>query len=121
MRHERVQAGGSFLIDAKGTIVGFDGDMERLTGWTAAEVVGRLAAARLLAEATFDPGKARETVELALVGRDGHQVDVEATVTQSAAAPNRYTVSVLRVVARAESGRPTSAGRDPLTAVAPRA
>jgi len=119
MRHERVQAGGSFLIDAKGTIVGFDGDMERLTGWTAPEVVGRLAGARLLAGA-FDPAKARETVELALLGRDGHVLDVEATVAQSAAAPNRFTVSVLRVVSRAESGRRSSAGRDPLTGLAAR-
>jgi len=40
--------GGSFLVDRQGTIVGFDGGMERLTGWTAADVVGRSAGVPIL-------------------------------------------------------------------------
>jgi diguanylate cyclase (GGDEF)-like protein len=134
MRHERARSGrelresgrgaiesGSFLIDAKGTIVGFDGDMERLTGWTAAEVVGRQAAARLLVEGSFDPAAAREATELALLCRDGQCLDVEVLVAQGEGAVNRYTVSVLRVVSRAEAGRPlAAAGRDALTGLATR-
>ena len=112
---------GSFLIDAKGTIVGFDGDMERLTGWTAPEVVGRAAGARLLVDAGFDPGAARDTTELSLCCRDGQVLDVEASVASGEGAANRFTVSVLRVVSRNELGRRAPApGRDALTGLATR-
>jgi len=112
---------GSFLIDAKGTIVGFDGEMEKLTGWNAADVVGRLAGARLLVDGVFDPATANDSAELALFCRDGHVLDVEVSASQGEGEVNRFTVSVLRVVSRAEAGRPaTVAGRDPLTGLATR-
>lgn len=112
---------GSFLIDAKGTIVGFDGDMERLTGWTAADVVGRLAEARLMVEGGFEPARARDTAEMSLFCRDGHVLDVEVAVAQGEGAVNRFTVSVLRVISRVEAGRSLPcAGRDPLTGLATR-
>ena len=122
MRHARPHTkpidGGSFLVDAKGTIVGFDGDMERLTGWRAPDVVGRLAEARLITGFGFDT-TARESVELALHCHDGQTLDVEASIAQSEGAPNRFTVSVLRVLSRAEAGRAEhAAGRDPLTGLA---
>ncbi len=31
---------GSFIVDGRGTVVGFNETMELLTGWPAAEVVG---------------------------------------------------------------------------------
>lgn len=111
--------GGSFLIDAKGTIVGFDGDMERLTGWTAAEVVGRASDGRVLAGSGLAPIGSRDTTELALACRDGQMLDVEASVTQGEGAINRYTVTVLRVVSRNDGARPAPVpGRDPLTGLA---
>jgi ornithine cyclodeaminase len=45
--------GGSFLVDGAGTIVGFDDGMERLTGWTAADVVGRTAGTPILLDGGF--------------------------------------------------------------------
>jgi diguanylate cyclase (GGDEF)-like protein len=113
--------GGSFLIDAKGTVIGFDGEMERLTGWTAADVVGRVAGSRLLAGGGFDPATCGEAAELALCCRDGHVLDVEVSVTSGEGAVNRYTVTVHRVVSRTEAGEPAPVpGRDPLTGLATR-
>jgi len=114
--------GGAFLIDDHGTIVGFDGGMERLTGWTAADVVGRVAGAPILVDgAASIPAADADTTEIALMARDGSVLDVEAAVVRESAIGNRYTVSVLRVVARSDPGRATPfAGRDPLTGLATR-
>ncbi len=113
--------GGSFLVDGHGTIVGFDGGMERLTGWTAAEVVGRAAGAPILVDGAFVPSRDRDAAEIALLARDGSVLDVEVSLVRSEGAGDRYTVSVLRVVSRNEAGRIASAaGRDPLTGLATR-
>jgi diguanylate cyclase (GGDEF)-like protein len=113
--------GGSFLVDRHGTIVGFDGGMERLTGWTAADVVGRSAGAPILAQGPFIPALEQDVAEIALLARDGNVLDVEVSVVRCDGAAGRYTVTVGRVVARSEGGRiaPT-AGRDPLTGLATR-
>lgn len=114
--------GGSFLVDGQGTIVGFDGAMERLTGWTAADVVGRSAGAPILLGGAFTPAVGQDIAELALLARDGSVLDVEATLVHGPGAGGRTTVSVVRVVARNDGGHVTpSAGRDPLTGLATRA
>jgi uncharacterized protein (TIGR02266 family) len=112
---------GSFLVDGAGTIVGFDGGMERLTGWTAADVVGRPAGVPILLEGALTPRPGRDHAEIALLARDGSVLDVEASMVRCDGAGERYTVTVLRVVARNEAGRiAPSDGRDPLTGLATR-
>jgi len=113
--------GGSFLVDGHGTIVGFDGGMERLTGWTASEVVGRSAGVAILLEGSFTPAPGQDTAEVALQARNGSVLDVDVALTRCPGVGDRYTVSVLRVVARADGGRVApAAGRDPLTGLATR-
>src|SRR5436190_13123138 len=113
--------GGSFLVDGQGTIVGFDGGMERLTGWRAADVVGRGAGVPILLEGKLVPTPGKDTAEIALLARDGTVLDVETALAPGDDKGDRYTVSILRVVARNEGGRATAvAGRDPLTGVATR-
>jgi uncharacterized protein (TIGR02266 family) len=113
--------GGSFLVDGRGTIVGFDGGMERLTGWRAADVVGRGAGVPILLEGKFVPGPGQDVAEVTLLARDGSVLDVETALVRGDETGDRYTVSVLRVVARNEGGRVAPvAGRDPLTGVATR-
>jgi len=112
---------GSFLVDGAGTIVGFDGGMERLTGWTAADVVGRPAGVPILLEGALVPKAGQDAAEIALLARDGSVLDVEASMLRCEGAGERYTVSILRVVARNEAGRVApSDGRDPLTGLATR-
>ena len=119
-RHEGVRD-GSFLVDGRGTIIGFDGGMERLTGWRAADVVGRASGVPILLEGTLVPSPGQDIAEVALLARDGSVLDVEAAVTRGDETGDRYTVSVLRVVSRNDGGRVTpEAGRDPLTGVATR-
>ncbi|HZN54106.1 MAG TPA: diguanylate cyclase [Candidatus Polarisedimenticolaceae bacterium] len=114
--------GGAFLIDGHGTIVGFDGGMERLTGWTAADVVGRVAGAPILVDGVASiPSAVADTTEIALMARDGSVLDVEAAVVRESGLGNRYTVSILRVVARSDAGRLAPfAGCDALTGLASR-
>ncbi len=113
--------GGSFLVDRQGTIVGFDGGMERLTGWTAADVVGRSAGVPILLQGAFAPDFEQEVADIALLARDGTVLDLEVSVARCEGSGDRYTVTVGRVVARNEGGRVApSAGRDPLTGLATR-
>jgi diguanylate cyclase (GGDEF)-like protein len=113
--------GGSFLVDSQGTIVGFDGAMEQLTGWTAADVVGRSASAPVLLDGPFVPARGHDVAEIALFSRDGSVIDVEASLSRSPGAGDRTTVSVVRVIARNEGRRVApAAGHDPLTGLATR-
>lgn len=133
MRHDTIQEGvrgrreggrafedgGSFLLDPDGMIVGFDGGMERLTGWTASDVIGRSAGVPILLDGAFVPAPGQEAAEFALLARDGSVLDVEAALHRGDG--ERTTVSILRVVARNVGGRVApSAGRDPLTGLATR-
>lgn len=113
--------GGSFLVDGQGTIVGFDGGMEQLTGWTAADVVGRSASAPILLKGPFIPTPGHDVAEIALLARDGSVLDVEASLGRSEGAGDRTTVSVVRVIARNLGGRlPAAPGYDRLTGLATR-
>lgn len=107
---------GSFLLDAQGTIVGFDSRMERLTGWSAAEVVGRRTGSPVLASGPIVRNR-RDSLDLTLRCRDGSLLEVEAAFARGEEGRSGHAlVSVLRVVARAEDGRTGAAdGRDPLT------
>ena len=118
---DRGAVGGSFLMDAEGTIVGFDGSMERLTGWSAAEVVGRTGGSPVFVEAPRIGSRIHETVDLILRCRDGSLLEIEAAVARSATGAATATVSVLRVTARGEDGRSVPlAGRDALTGLSGR-
>lgn len=113
--------GGSFLVDGHGTVIGFDGGMERLTGWRAADVVGRGAGVPIVLDGKLVPEPGQETAEVTLLARDGSVLDVETALVRGDEKGDRYTVSVLRVVSRNEGGRVAPvAGRDPLTGVATR-
>jgi diguanylate cyclase (GGDEF)-like protein len=111
---------GSFLIDAQGTIVGFDDRMEQLTGWTAAEVVGRRTGSPVFVG--DPPSRAdRELLDLTLRCKDGHILEVEVGVARGMSHADHATVSVLRVVSRsADAQRGSGNGRDPLTGLASR-
>jgi len=118
---DREGLGGSFLIDARGTIVGFDGAMERLTGWTAADVVGRGGASPVLLDVPRLDFDRHETIDLTLRCRDGSLVEIEAALHPGDAGAETATVTVLRVIARGDEGRSLPLpGRDPLTGLAGR-
>ena len=111
---------GSFLIDDRGTIVGFDSRMERLTGWTASEVVGVRSGSPVLASGPI--GRILgDSLDVTLRCKDGSLLEVEAGLARGAGRGGHAAVSVLRVVSRSEEGRlvPTT-GRDPLTGLATR-
>ncbi|EPD68219.1 SpoIIE family protein phosphatase [Streptomyces sp. HGB0020] len=67
------------VIDARGTLAGWNGGARRLLGWTAADVVGRPAADLLIGEATgavFDPEGSRWHGLVTLRHRNGSDVSV---------------------------------------------
>jgi len=130
---------GSFLVDRKGTILGFDQAMETLTGWPAVEVVGRN---RRLEGTPREAGNGTHTVSrrplyaepipveqglrnihLTIHCRDGHRLDVEALSEGLDGPGDRALVTVLEVLGRyADQDEPELPGdRDPLTALAGRA
>lgn len=129
---------GSFIVDRRGTILGFDQGMESLTGWPAVEVVGHskdlarsLASAekgdiRILTlplyEGTIPIPLRSVRLELRLRCRDGRTLDVEAMARRLPGPGDRVTVNVLRVVARSASLTPLREldRRDPLTGLADR-
>ncbi len=129
---------GSFIVDPEGTILAFDRNMERLTGWDAFEVVGRSKDLGLYGEPdgqglrTFQPrplfeGRLPRTdrtrsVRLAIARKDGARIEAEALVTPLGGRTDRISVEIQRVVSRTQVAAAPSArtDRDPLTGV-PRA
>ncbi len=124
-RRDRAARRGSFIVDRRGTILGFDLGMESLTGWPAMEVVGQnkdQARIRTDAEGEERPGGSlplyagsisipadSQRLELRLNCRDGRSVDVEAVAARLKGGGDRITVTVHRVLARSAS---TAAERD---------
>jgi diguanylate cyclase (GGDEF)-like protein len=124
---------GSLIVDRAGTVLGFDRQLEILTGWPAIEVVGR---SKNLLRPTrgdeSDPTTMRtiplyegevpivtrpQTVELALHCLDGRRLEVEALVSRIADRGEHVLVTLLRVLSRSAE---TYSGRaldvwDPLT------
>lgn len=130
---ERSTRCGSFIVDTRGTILGFDQGMEALTGWPAVEVVGRqkdLAQALMedergerrsltlpLYTGTIPVLSESRRLELRLNCRDGRSMEVEAVVSHLKGGGDRIAVSVHRVLTR--SAGATAPGdleqRDPVT------
>lgn len=122
---------GAFLADSRGTILGLDTRIESLTGWSAAEVVGRPrtfarrldAAGEPLDEAwdaafpEFEEGKGSVQTTLRIPCRDGGAIDVEALASTTGGRADRFTVHVLRVLSRSNvvAIDPAGLGVDPLT------
>lgn len=114
-RNDRPARCGSFIVDRRGTVLGFDLGMESLTGWPAVEVVGRnKEETRTQSDGTGDsktitlplytgsipiPADSQR-LELRLQCRDGRSVDVEAVAERLNGGGDRVTVIVHRVLAR---------------------
>ncbi|MDH3626096.1 MAG: diguanylate cyclase [Acidobacteriota bacterium] len=126
----RDSMGGSFIIDDKGTILGFDQMMENLTGWPAMDVVGQSKEIRLdpggargpgltsvsLFDGDLRTGGSREQRSLVFNCRDGGRMEIEI-VAEPLSGPGRRTIiRTLRVLSTtAESSGQAGDGRDPLT------
>ncbi|RMG48211.1 MAG: diguanylate cyclase [Acidobacteria bacterium] len=109
-------AGGSFVVDSGGHILAFDRAMERLTGWSTFEVVGRHKdlgfydkpdetgvrryRARPLFEGSLPRAERTLSTRLTMNARDGSQFEVEALVTPLGQDRRRYAVEIKRVLAR---------------------
>jgi len=124
---------GSFIVDRRGTILGFDRSMEMLTGWPAIDVVGRdrnlcgsLAASkdddvRLPAGPLYE-GEVPVTVRGQLLSlqvhcRDGRVLEVEAVSERLDGPGDRALVTILRVltISAVNDSRPGIERHDPLT------
>jgi uncharacterized protein (TIGR02266 family) len=114
---------GSFIIDRRGTILGFDEGLEQLTGWPALEVIGQRhgsaqeqGAAELppLVAGAIPPVDELATLDLTLNARDNRSLHVEALARRLPGPGERVLVTVLRVLARS-AGISASRPCDPLT------
>lgn len=123
---------GSFIVDAGGTILGFDEAMEQLTAWPAVEVVGHNKNLALpskspeqvttpvltlpLYDGTIPLREQAANHELTLHCRDGRRLEVESHVRPLSGPGQRSLVTILRVLARsAEESTVSWEGRDGLT------
>jgi len=107
---------GSFIVDGRGTILGFDPGMESLTGWPVLEVVGRH---KDQAQTRIDPDKGEcwsrtrslylgsiplpaqsQPVEVRLCCRDGRFLDAECVATRLRGSGDWIAVTVHRVLSR---------------------
>jgi diguanylate cyclase (GGDEF)-like protein len=115
----RRSAFGSFIVDGRDTILGFDEAIEALTGWPAVDVVGRpkelgLPGVRFSPSAPRVPlfvGSVREdsaagNLALALNCRDGRRLDVEVLRRPLNGPGDRLLVTVLRVLSSSAPGIP---------------
>jgi uncharacterized protein (TIGR02266 family) len=107
-RRAREIASGAFIVDRRGTVLGFDQGMEQLTGWPATIVVGMHkdmgcghSNSYPLYEGTLtgsdSPGRGRE---LRLYCRDGSGVLAEVSIERLEGPGERLLVKVLGVLAR---------------------
>ncbi|HKQ63304.1 MAG TPA: diguanylate cyclase [Candidatus Polarisedimenticolaceae bacterium] len=124
---------GSFIVDRLGTVLGFDQEMEALTGWPAVDVVGRSKefgssllpnkagdgplATPALYEGQIPVLTGARKLQLRLNCRDGRRLEADADVSRLPGAGERMLVTVLRILARsAERGEPGAVpSRDWLT------
>jgi uncharacterized protein (TIGR02266 family) len=129
---------GSFIVDAHGTVLGFDQGMELLTGWPAAEVVGhhkkleipvadaehrRFLAVKLF-EGQLSAPESRTTRQLRFHAKDGSSVLCEVLVDRLAGHGERLLVRVVGVLARSrgstEAADDLRGGLDDLTGLVDR-
>jgi diguanylate cyclase (GGDEF)-like protein len=126
---------GSFIVDGRGTILGFDEALEALTRWRAIEIVGRnkdLAppadgepaglAALPFYEGQIPVDRETRNVRLTLNCHDERCLDVEGSLKPLAGPGHRTVVTVRRILAR--SARRSAASHlqacDPLTGLTDR-
>jgi diguanylate cyclase (GGDEF)-like protein len=112
---------GSFIIDRRGTILGFDQALEDLTGWPAVEIVGRNKEFGTvpLYSGEIPMMEHRRSLKLTMNCQDGRSLEVEAIANHMAGPGDRMLVTVLRVMALSAgdgSGQEQDR-RDPLTAL----
>jgi diguanylate cyclase (GGDEF)-like protein len=109
---------GTFLVDGSGTVLGLDARLEALTGWSAADLVGRRRdfATRLERTPGLVDARGGGRAVLRLRCPGGRTLDVEATVRQAPELGGCFSVQVQRVLACAEgSASAEHDGVDPLT------
>ena len=126
---------GSFIVDARGTILGFDERFERLTGWSAVDIVGRDRVDGRAVCAVDEGGRRRPLtfdvdalrrragvlpLELRLRCADGRLLDAEASAFRCSGAGDRVTVLVHRILAVVEAGADPQNPTDELTGLATR-
>jgi diguanylate cyclase (GGDEF)-like protein len=129
----RGSARGSFIVDGKGMILGFDEGMEALTDWPAIEVVGHHKDLRPAAgsdELCRGPSRALPLYDghipigshpgsfrMSLNCRSGRRLDVQCSVRKLSGSGERMAVTVLKVLARSAKAneRPEARSVDSLT------
>jgi diguanylate cyclase (GGDEF)-like protein len=129
----RTSEQGAFIVDRRGTILGFDQAMETLTGWPAVEMVGRnkelarslvdsMGEARPIATVPLYDGEipmvsGSKRLELTLHCRDGRLLQAELLTSRLDGPGDRLLVTVLRILSQSPGGTlaEESTRRDPLT------
>jgi uncharacterized protein (TIGR02266 family) len=113
--------GGAFIVDRAGIVLGFDGRMERLTGWPAVDVVGRPKDMQHPAGSLYDgeipTGSGARRIELRLHCKDGNTLDVEASIERLYGRGERVAVRALKLLSFSGDSEQTPCvdGRDSLT------
>lgn len=129
-------AGGSFIVDRAGNILAFDNDMERLTGWQAAEIVGhkrdfgfyaqpdelglRRFERRALYKGRLPLPETTTRAKLDVYTKGGGYYEAEVIVTPLGPGRARFLIEVQRILSRvaAPVASASEEGRDPLTRLA---
>ena len=116
-RSDRGVPRGTFLMDSAGTVLGLDARLEALTGWTAAELVGRRRDfARTLGPNGGAGSSGSRHGLLRLLCPAGRTMDVEAAIREADELGGCLSVQVLRVLAcAAEQVSTGDDGVDPVT------
>lgn len=114
---------GSFIVDRRGTILGFDERMEQLTGWPAVDVVGR--SKNLGGAITNGPlydgdvpiVAGSKPLSITLRCRDGRRIEVDSVARRMKGPGERVMVTALRILARSatDMAEEFEQGRDALT------
>jgi len=101
---------GAFIVDLQGTVLAFDQEMERLTGWPACEIVGRdkdhcgpdrnRVSRIALYHGTVKVPTITGSTSLTLNCADGRQLEVEASIERLDAPGDRILVIARRVLSR---------------------
>jgi diguanylate cyclase (GGDEF)-like protein len=112
---------GSFIVDRRGTILGFDQALEDLTGWPAVEIVGRNKefGSVSLYLGDIPMMEHRRSLKLTMHCKDGRTLEVEAIASHMAGPGDRMLVTVLRVMALSagDAASLEQDRHDPLTAL----
>jgi diguanylate cyclase (GGDEF)-like protein/PAS domain S-box-containing protein len=127
-------SGGSFVVDRAGGILAFDRNLERLTGWSAEEIVGtsretgvydspddlglRRFERRILYSGQLPQPQQTTLARLRIHTKSGGHFETEVLVTPIGRDGSRFAVEVQRVLARVSPPAASPGSQDPLTRVA---